>query len=108
MYHDRTSLTPGRLLRRALAALTLATALALGCAWGLGRVGADLGSQGAAALRNAVLRSAVQCYAVEGYYPKDLDYLTDHYGLQINHDRYIVVYEAFASNLPPEVTVLQK
>ena len=108
MYHDRTSLTPGRLLRRALAALTLATALALGCGWGLGRVGADLGSQGAEALRKAVLRSAVQCYTVEGYYPEDLNYLTDHYGLQINHDRYIVAYEAFASNLPPQVTVLQK
>ena len=97
MYHDRTPLARGRLLLRVLLALVLAAALALGCAWGLGRVGADMDG-----------RSAVQCYAVEGYYPQDLDYLTDHYGLQINHDRYIVVYEAFASNLPPEVTVLQK
>lgn len=108
MYHDRTSLSPGRLVRRALLVLVLAAALVLGCAWGAGRVGADLDGQGTAALKNAVVRSAVQCYAVEGYYPENLDHLTDHYGLQINHDRYIVVYEAFASNLPPQVTVLQK
>ena len=108
MYHDRTALSPGRLVRRALLVLVLAAALVLGCAWGAGRVGTDLDGQGAAALKNAVVRSAVQCYAVEGYYPENLDLLTDLYGLQINHDRYIVVYEAFASNLPPQVTVLQK
>ena len=108
MYHDRTPLARGRLLLRVLLALVLAAALALGCAWSLGRVGADLDGQGAAALRNAVLRSAVQCYAVEGYYPQDLDYLTDHYGLQINHDRYIVTYDVFATNQLPDVQVLQK
>lgn len=108
MYHDKPPLSRRRLLGRALLALALAALLALGCAWGAGRVGADLQGQGADALRSAVLRSAVQCYAVEGYYPASLDYLTEHYGLRINRDRYIVVYEAFASNLPPQVTVLQK
>lgn len=108
MYHDRPPLSRGRLLRRALLALVLAAALAAGCAWGAGRIGADLEGQGAQALKNAVLRSAVQCYAVEGYYPESIDWLTEHYGLRIDHERYIVVYEAYASNLPPEVTVLQK
>lgn len=108
MYHDRPPLPRGRLIRRVLLALALAVLVAVGCALGAGRIGADLSGQGAEALKSAVLRSAVQCYAVEGYYPESLDYLTDHYGLRINHDRYIVVYEAFASNLPPQVTVLQK
>ena len=49
MYHDRTPLARGRLLLRVLLALVLAAALALGCAWGLGRVGTDLDGQGAAA-----------------------------------------------------------
>ena len=35
-----------------------------------------------------------------------LEYLEQHYGLQINHNRYIVAYEVFASNQPPAVTVL--
>lgn len=108
MYHDRSRLSPWGLVRRILLTLLLAAALVLGAALATGRIGADLDSQGAAALENAVMRSAVQCYAVEGYYPEDLDHLTDHYGLQINHNRYIVVYEAFASNLPPQITVLQK
>lgn len=108
MYHDKAPLSRGRLARRALLALLLTAALAAVCAWGAGRIGADLNGQGAEALKNAVLQSAVQCYAVEGCYPASLDYLTDHYGLRINRDRYTVIYEAFASNLPPEITVLQK
>lgn len=108
MYHDRSPLSRLRLLYRTLLVLILATVLVLSSAWAVGCVGADMDNQGTAALKNAVMRSAVQCYAVEGYYPEDLNYLTDHYGLQINHERYIVVYEAFASNLPPQVTVLQK
>lgn len=108
MYHDEWPLSRLSLLRRGFLAVMLALALVLVCAWAAGCVGADIDGQGAASLKNAVLRSAVQCYAVEGYYPEDLNYLTDHYGLQINHQRYIVVYEAFASNLPPQVTVLQK
>lgn len=108
MYHDRSPLSRLKAARRVLLVLLLAAVVILGCAWGAGRVGADLDGQGAAALKNTVMRSAVQCYAVEGYYPEDLSYLTEHYGLQINHERYIVVYEAFASNLPPQITVLQK
>ena len=108
MYHDKPFLSRLRLLRRVLLVLLAAALVAVACAWGAGRIGADLSGPGADALKNAVLRSAVQCYAVEGYYPESLDYLTDHYGLRINHDRYIVVYEAFASNLPPQVTILLK
>lgn len=58
------------------------------------------------AIRDAVLRSAVQCYAVEGVYPPSLDYLEQHYALVVNHDAYIVSYEIFASNQLPNVQVL--
>ena len=56
----------------------------------------------------AVRRSALQCYVVEGVYPPDLAYLQDHYGLQVNTDNYYVVYEAFASNVPPTINVIEK
>ena len=62
----------------------------------------------AAALRQAVLEAAVQCYAVEGRYPESLDRLEREYGVQINHDRYIVTYDVFATNQLPDVQVLQK
>ncbi|MDO4566972.1 MAG: hypothetical protein Q4B42_06535 [Oscillospiraceae bacterium] len=72
------------------------------------RVSRDLSEQSAEALKLAVIRSAAQCYAVEGVYPSSLGYLEEHYGLVVNHERYIVAYEAFSSNLPPDVEVLEK
>ena len=44
----------------------------------------ELGEGSAVAIRAAVQRSALQCYAVEGAYPPDLQYLEDNYGLQVN------------------------
>lgn len=61
---------------------------------------------GRTAIREAVLRAAVECYSVEGAYPESLDYLTENYGLSINRNRYIVVYDAFASNQLPDIQVL--
>ena len=63
------------------------------------------GDESAEAIRDAVKRTAGQCYAVEGVYPPDLKYLEDNYGLKINTDDFYVTYNAFASNLPPDVVV---
>ncbi len=54
----------------------------------------------------AVRRAAVQCYAVEGQYPQNVAYLEEHYGLIIDHEKYIVHYMGFASNLMPDIAVL--
>lgn len=50
-------------------------------------------------------RAAAACYALEGQYPPSLEYLTENYGLNIDEERYAVHYEAFASNLMPDITV---
>lgn len=65
----------------------------------------ELGEGSAVAIHAAVQRSALQCYAVEGAYPPDLQYLEDNYGLQVNKKDFYVTYEAFASNLPPTIRV---
>lgn len=78
---------------------------ALLCLLVFGRSGRDLGEESAAAIRDAVQRSALQCYAVEGVYPPSLEYLEANYGLQINTEDFYVTYEAFASNLPPVIRV---
>lgn len=67
-----------------------------------------LQEEGAAALRAAVERSALQCYVVEGVYPPGLAYLEENYGLQINRKDFYVTYDAFASNLPPNVRVVSR
>lgn len=59
-------------------------------------------------VQNAVRSSVLTCYAVEGAYPSDLDYLKTHYGLAYDEERYIVVYDAFASNLMPDISVLER
>lgn len=66
----------------------------------------DIREGSAASIRETVLRAAAQCYAVEGAYPPSLSYLEENYHLVINHRDFIVSYEAFASNLPPDVRVL--
>ena len=92
-----------RLLLLALAALLLA-----GCLLLLPRVQGDLSRQSAASAEAAVRRAVVQCYAVEGAYPADLQYLEERYGLQINHRRYIVDYNILAPHVAPQITVLEK
>lgn len=58
-------------------------------------------------LEETLRRSCVACYAAEGVYPPTLSYLEEHYGLQIDEERYTVRYSAFAENLMPDITVLE-
>ena len=56
----------------------------------------------------AITRAAIQCYALEGFYPPNLDYLIEHYGVVINEKRLYVDYIYLGSNLLPDITVLPK
>lgn len=58
-------------------------------------------------LEETLRRGCVACYAAEGVYPPSIDYLKDHYGLQVDEARYTVRYSAFAENLMPDITVLE-
>ncbi len=60
------------------------------------------------ALRTAIERASVHCYANEGAYPDTLEYLEENYALQINHDKYIVHYDVFATNIKPDITVIRR
>lgn len=59
-------------------------------------------------LEEALRRAAVACYAAEGIYPPNVEYMVEHYGLQIDSRRYVVSYTSFAENLMPDITVLEK
>lgn len=86
----------------------LAVAVLLFFLTALGNLGDGQSHEGKAQLESALRRAAVACYAAEGIYPPDLEYMTEHYGIQIDHSRWLVVYEAFAENLMPNITVLEK
>lgn len=64
--------------------------------------------EGRRRLEDALRRAAVACYASEGIYPPSWNYLEEHYGVQIDHSRYVVSYTVFAENLMPDITVLEK
>ena len=56
---------------------------------------------------DAVRNAALTCYAVEGAYPESLQYMRDNYGLAYDESRYLVTYDAFASNLLPDIFVVE-
>ena len=59
-------------------------------------------------VRDAVKNAALTCYAVEGMYPDDLEYLREHYHLSYNEEKYHVFYEPLASNLMPSIKVAER
>ena len=46
-------------------------------------------------------RAIVACYAVEGKYPQDIQYLEKNYGLQIDHSKYAVDLQVIGENVMP-------
>ena len=84
--------------------IIIAVVVVLACAAFSGS-GRDISEEGAAPIHETVRRAALQCCVVEGVYPPDLQYLQDNSGLQINTEDYYVVYDCFASNLPPTIRV---
>ena len=74
----------------------------------LASVDRQQGEEGRQQLETALRRAAVACYAAEGVYPPTVEYLQQHYGVQIEEERYVVFYEIFANNLMPDITVLEK
>ena len=75
---------------------------------GLSNLDRDRSEKGRQQLEEALRRGAVACYAAEGIYPPNLEYLEEHYGVQVDEERYAVFYEVFASNLMPDITVLER
>lgn len=74
---------------------------------GLSNLRAGEGDEGRHQLEDSIRRTAVACYAAEGIYPPTVEYMEEHYGLQVDRDRYFVDYRPFASNLMPDFTVLE-
>lgn len=59
-------------------------------------------------MRAAVQKSIANCYATEGAYPPNIKYLEDHYGIVINHDKYVVQYELVGTNVMPSFNIIEK
>lgn len=74
----------------------------------LGRLEQGRRTEGKQQLEAALRRTAAACYGAEGFYPPNVEYMMEHYGLQYDQEEYWVHYELFASNLMPEITVVER
>lgn len=63
---------------------------------------------GAEKVEQVIRQYATACYALEGSYPSNLQYLQKNYGLIINESQYVYHYDAFASNILPDIKVVKK
>ena len=59
-------------------------------------------------LEDTIRNYAVQCYALEGQYPKDLGYLESNYTLNLDRDKYVYHYKFIGTNMVPEISVFEK
>lgn len=66
------------------------------------------GQENLTVLQRSVQRAAVQCYALEGFYPSNLSYLQEHYGISYDEDSLYIAYQYIASNLMPDIIVLPR
>ena len=95
-----------KLLRSILPAVLVLVLLPLALAAAAGGLGGRADREGLTLAQDAIRQAAIQCYALEGMYPPNLDYLKTTYGVQVDEDRYFVDYQYLASNLMPDITVL--
>lgn len=63
---------------------------------------------GAEQIEDIIRHYATTCYALEGSYPSNLEYLQKNYGLILNEERFSYHYDAFASNILPDIKVIKK
>ncbi len=55
-----------------------------------------------------IKKAALTCYSIEGYYPSNIQYLKDTYGLVIDDSKINVFYQAAGANLFPDILVTYK
>ena len=55
--------------------------------------------------KDAIIKAAVQCYALESQFPPSLQYLVDNYGLSLDEDRFVYHYRTIGSNMVPEILI---
>jgi competence protein ComGC len=59
-------------------------------------------------LEEALMKASVQCYALEGGYPPNLDYLSDNYGIILDKEQYFYHYDIQGSNIAPNIVVIKR
>ena len=75
---------------------------------GLDSIQSSNDAEQAKILESSVTLSITACYALEGTYPPDITYLTEHYGLVYDSEEYFIDYQYIGANLRPDVTIIKR
>ena len=94
--------------RRDLIKLLVFVAVLVGAVLLVNRIDTAQDSAETDIVRDAVKNAALTCYAVEGAYPDSVEYLRENYLLAYDEDRYMITYNAFASNMLPDIWVTER
>ena len=93
-------------LKKCRFSLILTAVIILLCFGGIQSIGKTTNTEQLHSLENSIKRSVIQCYALEGTYPPNLQYLKDHYGLTYSEDDFFVDYQTYGSNIMPDITII--
>ena len=96
---------PIALVKDALGMVLFTLAMIVMIAIGLSQTEESNRAEGRRLLEESIRRAAVECYALEGYYPESITYIEYNYGLLIDRSKYSVHYSLFASNFFPDIAV---
>ncbi len=78
------------------------------CTFAFDQISSKTAEEEMTALQQAIQKSVMHCYAVEGYYPESLDSLKETYGISYDSDKYFIDYQIWGENILPEITIIPK
>ena len=76
--------------------------------YGLGNIGTTQQEKQLEIAQDAIVKAAVQCYALESQFPASLQHLVDNYGLTLDEEKFIYHYRPIGSNMAPDIQVIPK
>jgi len=98
---------------RKITPLFLTVLVVAAVVWGASMTGEQSLEQARRMTEESIRRAAVQCYALEGFYPVNIQYLMDHYGILPDHsidrperNKFVIHYQFVADNLLPDILVI--
>ena len=100
--HRRKSLT------RLLINIVIVAAAIIYVVVSINRISVGVANEDLERLENSLNRAAISCFSIEGFYPANVDYLIDNYGIVVNEEKYHVFYESYGANLKPEIRVIRR
>ena len=75
--------------------------------YGLRQTAESSSAEGLRILEDSIRRAVITAYAIEGRFPSSLSHIEENYGIFIDRTRYVVHYSIFASNILPNIMVME-